>query len=321
MQTLIMRGLRHRYGRIVGWAHREIRRLSPATPGGHVATVRFAAVLDGHTLNLDLALADVPYAPDARATIELRRGRRRVTAPARLRADGRASAVSAAVLLGEEIGGLPLESGGPWRVSCVIAASGGSVRRLPLQGAPPPLAHDGPTIAAPRSASTGVRYRVDRDIAGRLTVTPKPPRAVAEVERLALDWTSAELTVRLLGIDGRDATFSFSSRDGLGIEAVPARVLASSATCAIPVGRLAPVSSVEELLWDVRLNAGRAVRTVRVGRVLHDLVNAKSVLRLDTAVVWVDRGTSVRVRPYYTQAGGLVLACLRVHTTPAEQQE
>lgn len=94
------------------------------------ARLLYAAVLDGQTVNLHAQLPRSIALPE-HATLVLQRGRRRCEGPARVyeERDGRLL-MDAAILLGSEAGGLPVDDG-RWKV-VLSTRSGRRSNRIPF---------------------------------------------------------------------------------------------------------------------------------------------------------------------------------------------
>lgn len=282
-----------------------------------VADVRYAGVLDGQTLNLDI---EVPYAgAQAPHRVEItfaRRGERH-TVPAELTAvDPGQLRISAAILLGGR--GVPVAPGQRWRLGCLLHTEGdaGKPRSFALRGAPTPQwPVDGPTNVGPRCARTGVLYRPDTGPGGLTVLRVLPPPPLAEVVEVRVGWTSAELEIRTVGfVCDAPPTVRFSARTDLRTHAVTATVDSDRIRCALPIDLLASTVGQDETVWDVQLSTGR--RRLKVGRTLHDLANPKAVLR-PTAAVSAGAAGPVRVRPYFTPGGRLAVACLGLRSGQA----
>ncbi|KAB1929868.1 hypothetical protein F8271_28395 [Micromonospora sp. ALFpr18c] len=288
-----------------------------ALPAGPVIEARFVGVLDGHTLNLDLAVPAALAADVVGAELHLVRGATRLTAPADLRRAPAGLSVSAAVLLCGRPGGLDLAEGPPWRVECrLIRAPGGGDPVRVFGGVTERPA--GPTVAAPPCPDSGHRYRPLTDQAGRLTLAVTAPGALAELTDVRLDWTGASLEVRTVGwrADG-PVEVGLEPRGGgefLRVRGEP--VGPDLLRFALPLAPMTEAGYDRERIFDVRLHSGS--RRLRVGTVLHDLANPKKSLRPPAAMVWAAPGRSVRVRPYFTPAGSLALACLPIRSRPTD---
>ncbi|HWH01403.1 MAG TPA: hypothetical protein VNV66_19305 [Pilimelia sp.] len=288
-------------------------------PRGPAALVRFAGVLDGQTLNLDLRIPQLPAGSVQAAEIHVVQGDVRRTGPARVHpADGGATAVTAAVLLKDSPAASPVTRPRRWRLECVLQTASGERHRLPLRHAPAPRWAGGPTVAAPRAPITGERYVPEVAWSGRTVLRVSPPPPLAEVDRLLLSWTTALVEIRMVGVaPARSMAVEFQGRDGGVVTVTPESCEGDTLRVRLPVAGLAAhAGSGRESTFDVWLVNGS--RRFRVGRRLHDLTNPKQVLRIAPAIVWVDEGAALRVRPYYTSAGNLALACIAMESVRRE---
>ncbi|WP_330463918.1 hypothetical protein [Micromonospora zamorensis] len=284
-----------------------------ALPAGSSIQARFVGVLDGHTLNLDLEVPPALAADVVGAELHLVRGSTRLTVPAELRHAGDGLAVSAAVLLCARPGGLDLPSGGSWRVECrLVSETGGGDPVRVVGGATERAA--GPTVSAPPCPDSGYRYRPVTDQAGRLALAVTAPGALAELTDVRLDWTGASLQVRTFGwrADGPVEVGLEPRGGGESLRVQGELVGPDLLRFSLPLSAMTAAGHVRERIFDVRLHAES--RRLRVGTVLHDLTNPKRSLRPPAAIVWAAPGRSVRVRPYFTPAGSLALACLPIQS-------
>ncbi len=284
----------------------------------HVAQVHYAAVLDGRTMNLDIAVpADV--APGT-ATVLFAGRRQRLTAPARIRevADG-VVRISATVLLGED--GVPVHTERRWQLDCVTDTAGRK-RSYALLGAPAATwPAKAPTLATPRCPRTGRRYQLRTGPHGRTTVEVQPSPRLAEVVRVDIGWFVASLEVRTIGFRFPQAPqLSLALRDGDTVHALATSLEGDRVRLDLPVALLAETVTAQEFLWELTLSGGG--REARVSSKLHDLAFPKAAIRPSTSIVWLGDGVAVRIRPYFTPGGYLVLACLRLASTlPAAARE
>src|SRR5690349_13638080 len=107
------------------------RRLVSARLPRNVGNVRYAAVLDGHTLNLDIEVPHAGPRSPSDATVVFVAGRQRLTAPARIRSAGDGVVrVTATVVLGER--GLPVHEEPRWLIDCVLRDEAGASRAYAL---------------------------------------------------------------------------------------------------------------------------------------------------------------------------------------------
>ncbi|MGC9667539.1 hypothetical protein ACNTMW_13395 [Planosporangium sp. 12N6] len=288
----------------------DLRRLMPARAAGPTARVRYCAVLDGETLNIDFV---VPVATDAsEVRLRLTAGNRTMEVPARVRhVDAGSTRACATVRLGRS--GLGIVRPGRWRLSCAVSTADGT-RTYPLCGVPAAAWPDGPTIRAPRSPESGLLYRPEEGPGGRTELAVLAARPTAELVDVVLDWTRAELVLRTVGISADTAAVEFTSREGAPRARVDATVEGDRIICPVPVALLAPRGRAQEWVWDPHLVTGGM--RLRIGRSLHDLVDAKKTVRTGAVVVWASPESAVRTRPYLTSTGRLALACNLVSVCP-----
>ncbi|MBH1937952.1 hypothetical protein I5Q34_27405 [Streptomyces sp. AV19] len=293
--------------------------LMPAAHGS-AARVRYAAVLDGHTLNLHAELpADTPV--DTPARVVLTRGATELRAEARAhRDDAGRPCVSATLLLGDEISGLPLGTG-RWTLALELDASPAAVRlRLLGDGAP---GLSGPTRARAACPYTGQRHHLGLAISGRLRLTVAPAPSRAEVLRIERSFTGAGL---LFAIHGPAAAGTRGSLPVVEmVEPRHRRVLRRTAEplpgdddawrVTVPLAEMVDASSQ---VWKFRLpgQAGRG-KPLDLGRRDHDLRAPRKVLTPAAFTVRAADGAFVQVRPQYTRRGALQLVCTpRTSVTP-----
>ncbi|MGX6601613.1 hypothetical protein ACWKSP_05665 [Micromonosporaceae bacterium Da 78-11] len=309
----VIRQIARRGARALPVAWQAARSMKPVRTPRNAGEVRYAAVLDGRTMNLDIALP-AGEAPPVTVTVVLT-GRQRLTGPGRIRStvDGVVQ-VSATVLLGED--GLPVHTERRWTISCVVTDAAGRRRNHPLLGAPEPRrVTSGPTIVAPLCPRTGRRYQVETDPAGRTILTVQQAKRLAEVAEVHAGWTVASLQIRTVGFRYEQAPdLRFTLRDDGAVRAVPTSLDGDRLAVALPASLLAETVTAKECLWDLHLVNGR--REIAVTSTLHDLTDPKAVLRLPTSIISISDGVAVRIRPYFTPRGRLVLACLRLASAP-----
>ncbi|MEU4213123.1 hypothetical protein AB0F13_24560 [Streptomyces sp. NPDC026206] len=292
--------------------------LMPAAHGS-AARVQYAAVLDGHTLNLHAALpagTEAAEDPAARAHLLLVNGDTRLRAEARLQRDeaGRMT-VAATVLLGEEIGGLPVTTG-RWTLGLELRDDDPAPVRLRLLGDGPPD-YAGPTRPLATCPRTGRRHRLGLTTAGQLRLTVAPAQARAEILRIDRSFTGAGL---LFAVYGQAVT-----GDGAGqpvvelvdqqrrqvlrqaVEPLPGDDTAWRVT--LPLARLLATTSGRQT-WSFRLVPGsRGAKPLDLGRHDHDLTAPRKVLTPPAFTVRAENGTFVQVKPQYTRRGALQLVC------------
>ncbi|MFF4456221.1 hypothetical protein [Streptomyces goshikiensis] len=314
--------------------------LMPAAQGS-AARVQYAAVLDGHTLNLRALLpAGVPVATpgttgsdadgrdadgrdaeatDAEATprahVLFISGGTRIRAAARLHRerDGQTS-VQATVLLGEDIGGVPVTLG-RWTLGLELDSGAPAPLRLQLIGDGAP-AYGGPTRPLDTCVRTGRRHRLGLTPAGRLRLTIAPAVARAEVLRVNRAFTGTSVLFAVYGPDAARAgatppiveLVEQQRRTVLRHTAEPLPADATAWRVTLPLGRLLDTSVRQT--WSLRLVPGpRGGKPLELGRHGHDLRSPRKVLTPPKFTVRAEDGTFVEVKPQYTRRGTLQLVC------------
>ncbi|MEV4434553.1 hypothetical protein [Streptomyces sp. NPDC049555] len=283
--------------------------LMPAAHGS-AARVQYAAVLDGHTLNLQAVLpAGTPEA--APAHLVLVNGATAVRTEARLeRTTAGELTATATVLLGAEAGGLPVTVG-RWHLALEVERPGATVRlRLLGDGAP---AYGGPTRPLAVCPVTGRRHRLGITPAGqlRLTVAAAEPRA--EVLRIERSFSGVDVLFALYGADagGTRPVVELAEQDRRGVVRYTAEPLPgddSAWRLTVPLARVLDTSRAQT--WSLRLpRAARGARPLELGRRGHDLRAPRQVLTPPKFTVRAADGTFVQVKPQYTRRGALRLVC------------
>ncbi|MET9882810.1 hypothetical protein ABZZ20_06520 [Streptomyces sp. NPDC006430] len=274
---------------------------------GRAAVLHYAAVLDGHTMNLHAVLPDSAPLGES-AEIELRNGRSRVYAPAHLYEDREDRLLmDAAVLLGTGPGGLALPSG-RWKTTLLIQ-DGRKTRKLPLLLVEPPVPYAGPTKPMGASPVDGVRHRLGRTVTGSLRVVTSNPKPSAEVVRIDLSHSALVVDFRLLGTRIQDPWAEFvASRRRIErpVEALPGGIW----RVVVPLEEMPPERRATEH-WDISV-ASESTRALRIGRRLHDVRNPMRVFAINKAVVAPAGRPPMIVHPRYTAAGNLRVTCSRM---------
>ena len=287
--------------RTAGAARRRVVRLVRRVTGAGVrrpeARCTFFAVLDGAALNLHAELP--PATPAGAAEVTFVKGDRELRAPARSVAGG----VEATVPLGDGPGEVPLTNGA-WLVGLTVAG-----RRLAL-GAPDAPDGSGPTVASPLHPRSGRHYAAGAGPHDRCQLAVSGPKARAEVTRLVLGPTAAEIHGRLVGREApAGGTAVFVAREGGDTVEAPLAVDDGRFRLRVPVADLAGGPDGVERIWDVWLRPAGGSR-LRLGRFLHDVRDPRAVFRVDRVTVALDGDRFAGVRPYYTPAGNLAVALL-----------
>ena len=288
-----------------------LRGVTRALSGNAFIDARLAAVLDGRTLNIDLLAPQFRADDVTAAELHAVRGSVRRTTPARVRreADG-SCAVEATALLDDSPGGYALRPGDPWFLEVMLHTRTRGRRILKVLGGRQNAGTTGLTIPSPPHPDTGYRYKARLYWSGRLALTVTPPAATAELSRVELDWTRAELEVRAVGWQlGDESVVEVANRSGTArVTAAAGRVGADRVRCTLPVAELAGLTRTgRETVLNVFVRSDG--RRLRVGRVLHDLMNPGRVLKPTPAIIWAGPGSSLRVQVRFTPAGGMSLAC------------
>ncbi|WP_018539114.1 MULTISPECIES: hypothetical protein [unclassified Streptomyces] len=271
------------------------------------AAVRYAAVLDGHTLSLHAVLpAGVREGFEGRAaqlTVSRRGMRHRV--PVRVYRDGDSRLVmDATVLLGADLGGLPVRAG-RWRLTLVLRGPSGR-KRVPLALAVPPTPYGGPTRPMTTCPRTGMRHRAGRTFTGRLRLVCASPAAQAEVARTELRYTGADVEFRVLGSRRSRWEVEFASA-GRSLTRRAAHLGDGLLHVSLPVEEMFPRRRKEN--WTLYARPVKGGPRIALGRRLHDVRNPLRVFAIRHIVMAVGEGRIMRVQPRYTTAGTLRFTC------------
>ena len=291
-----------------------LRGVTRALSGSSFIDARLAAVLDGRTLNIDMLAPQFRADDVVAAELHVVRGAVRRTTPARVRRepDGTCG-IEATALLDDSPGGYALRPGDPWLLEVMLQTVSRGRRILKVLGGRQNAGTTGLTLPSPPHPETGYRYKARLYWSGRLALTVTPPAPAAELSRVHLDWTRAELEVRAVGWRmPEQAVVEVANRSGTArVTAEASRSGADRVRCALPVGELAGLTRPgKETVLNVFLRSEG--RRFRVGRVLHDLMNPGKVLKPTPAIIWAAPGRSLRVQVRFTPAGGMTLACRHI---------
>ncbi|MBB2944967.1 hypothetical protein FB565_004700 [Actinoplanes lutulentus] len=277
-------------------------------PNQNIANAEYFAVLDGHTLNLQVRLPALEDADPASAEIVFSKDRAEYQVPATLTKmyDGFWYADTTAVF-GPATGRLPLDPG-TWTVGLRVELSSGETRNITIRRMNAgPVRGATPTVAVPPCADTGMRFRPTITSFGLAQIIVRGPQIRAEVARLMLDLGKAEILGRFVNVaDGSGAVAEFSRREDTTIHETPVHVDGDIFRIRVPLAEMAPVPG-EKDIWDIRIRVGG--RRLRVGRYLHDLKDIRATLRTYERRMLMPGGVVFHLRPYYTPAGSLALTC------------
>ncbi|MER8035469.1 hypothetical protein [Streptomyces hydrogenans] len=278
--------------------------------GRRSATVLYAAVLDGQTMNLHAELPAAARAADS-AEVLIGRGRSPHRSPARVHTDrsGRVL-VDAAVLLGAETGGVPVETGGT-RLRLGVR-TGRRTRTYPLLLVDAQHTYKGTTRPMTASPISGGRYRVGRSVTGSARLRHAPARPGAEVVDVHIEHARIDVRLRLVGMPAEDPWCEFVA-SGRRIPCELTEIEPGVWQTEVPLTEMYPVSHRREH-WDVLLHTADR-RPHRVARLLHDLTDPQRVLAMRSVVVAARKDTLMSVEPRYTPAGNLRFTCRRVEET------
>lgn len=311
----IDRGLSGRVGRLRQELQQErapLRRATLAFSGDAIADADFAAVLDGRTLNIDIPLPRFRHEDVVSAELRAVHGADRRATPARVRreADGSVS-IEATALLDDNPGGLALRPGVRWLFEVAVRTRSGGEQVLKVLGSRQNAGTRGLTVASPPHPDTGWRYRVRLRPSGRLAIRVTLPTApIAELSRVELDWLRAALEIRLVGRRlETPAAVEFVKRSGTArVTASVEAVGTDRVRCELPLAELAGLGTGSGPVYlHAFLRSGG--QRLRVGRVLHDLTDARQILKPTPAIVWAGPGRCVRVEVRFTEAGAMSIAC------------
>lgn len=302
--TTVPRGPRALFGALRLWL---MLRLFVPVRGKRTARLRYAAVLDGQTVNLHAVLPRTAPLPD-RAAVELRRGRRRHLAEARVyRGPAGELLMDAAILMGEEVGGVPAGPG-RWKLR-LRTYSGHRSRTVALLLPQPPVPYEGPTKPMTASPVTGARHRVGRTVTGTARLVSSAPRPAVEVTKVHMSHAGTTVDFRVLGTRADTPWVEFVAA-GRRIRQ-PAQPLGPGTyRTEVPLAGMEPRSTRPEH-WDVVL-CQEAGPSLRLGRRLHDVRNPRRVFAMRSMAMTPAGRTPMIVQPRYTPAGNLRVTCTRM---------
>ncbi|MGW7605761.1 hypothetical protein ACWGKW_00485 [Streptomyces sp. NPDC054766] len=274
---------------------------------GRTARLRYAAVLDGQTVNLHALLPHSVPLPE-RAAVVLSRGGRRHLAEARVyRGPAGELLMDAAILMGEEVGGIPAGPG-RWKLG-LRTYTGGRSRSVALLLLEPPVPYEGPTKPMTVSRFTGARYRVGRTITGTARIVSSAPVPAVEVSKVHMSHAGTTVDFQVLGTEADRPWVEFVAA-GRQIRQ-PAQPLGPGVfRTEVPLERMQPRSARPEH-WDVVL-CQEAGPPLRLGRRLHDVRNPRRVFAMRSMAMTPVGLTPMIVQPRYTPAGNLRITCTRM---------
>ncbi|MFE5938929.1 hypothetical protein ACFQ69_26655 [Streptomyces sp. NPDC056470] len=277
--------------------------------GRGAARLRYAAVLDGQTLNLHAELPRAVRGAEHAEIVVSGRRRRHVT-EARVYEDGQGrTLVDAAVLLGAGVGGAGLTPG-RWRLRLRVE-SGRRSRRIPLLLLEAPHSYEGTTRPMEASPLTGDRYRIGWTATGSARIRCTPARPSVEVVDVHIEHARIDVDIRLLGMADARGWSEFVA-SGRRVRSDLADVEPGVWRVEVPLTDMVPRSDRREH-WDVVL-CGGSRRPLRFARRLHDLSDPQRVFTMRKIVVAPRRDQLMMIEPRYTPAGNLRFTCSRVST-------
>ncbi|MFI5934643.1 hypothetical protein [Actinoplanes sp. NPDC051494] len=274
----------------------------------NVAAAEYFAVLDGHSLNVQLILPDLEGAVPASAQLAFTHGRAEHRVPARLGQDylGRWTA-EALALFGERPGGLPLTPG-TWDLALLVTTESGDQRRLTVRRTEPEqIRKASVTVAAPPDADTGMRFRPAVGAFGVCHIDVQAAQPRAEMVRFVVDLGKAEVIGRFVAVPATaGAVAEFHCRDAGTVHQSAVTVEGEIFRFGVPLAAMASDPGGKQV-WDIRIRVGG--NRIRVGRFLHDLSDIRTVLKTYERRLLMPGGAVVHLRPYYTTAGSFALTC------------
>ncbi|RZU34915.1 hypothetical protein EV284_4517 [Streptomyces sp. BK022] len=271
------------------------------------AALRYAAILDGQTVNLHAQLPPSAGMPE-HAEVVLRRRRRTYPCEAHLhQGPAGETLVDAAVLLGAELGGVPV-SGGRWRMTLRVR-TGRRTRTLPLLLLDPPVPYAGPTKPMAASPVTGDRHRLSRSFRGTARIASTAAQPAVEVAKVHLGHAGVSVDFRVLGTRA-DAPWVEFVASGRLVEQPVSALGGGVFRVDVPLDRMPPRGSRPDH-WEVRLRDGAGL-SLRLGRRLHDVRNPRRVFAMRRLAVTPPGHSTMIVQPRYTPAGNLRMTCTRM---------
>ncbi|MFC3574731.1 hypothetical protein ACFOZ0_15890 [Streptomyces yaanensis] len=281
-----------------------MKRLFIRRRAGRTARLRYAAVLDGQTVNLHAELPKSIAEADE-AEIVILRGRRRYQLPARVYEDRDGLLLmDAAVLLGTETGGVPITPG-RWKLRLRVH-SGRRTRQVPLLLAELTTPRTGVTGPMTSSPVTADRYRLGRTVRGDARVVCAKAKPAAEVINVHIEHARIEVDLRVLGVRAEAPWAEFVAA-GRNVTRSLDEVEPGVWRVEVPLADMLPSGGRREH-WDVMVHTDAGAR-LRLGRRLHDVQAPGRVFAMRKILVSPRRDTLMRIEPRYTPAGSLRFTC------------
>ncbi|MCX3062575.1 hypothetical protein [Streptomyces beihaiensis] len=270
------------------------------------ALLRYAAFLDGQTLNLHAELPGSPEAVDWAQLMLRRRGSRHAVPVTVYESQGRLL-MDAAVLFGDEAGGLPVGHG-RWKMRLKVRTRR-RTRTLPLVLRSVPTPTNGPTRAREVSPRTGDRYRLGRTVRGDARVVCSAANPAAELAGVHVAHARIEVDLYLFGVYAEEPVAEFVAR-GRSVDRPLAEVVPGLWRADVPLGEMVPDGAGRQH-WDVLVHVEGVRRPLRLARRLHDVYNLDRVFGMREITVAPRPRNLMVVEPRYTPAGNFRLTCRR----------
>ncbi|MEV6862932.1 hypothetical protein AB0M44_18265 [Streptosporangium subroseum] len=291
--------------------------------GGEGASVTYAGVLDGGTLNLQVRLPSrAGHAPVRAVRLVAGRGHRRWRGDLDLDGD----LAGGAIRLSEDGGPLSRLGTGLWRTRIELTLADGSGLEVPLLGPVEDVLPAGPTVAAPLCPRTGTVYTVDAGLTGHVTISASRPAPQAHVTGVIADWDRVVVegrlggTVRTVGAEVLMRRLEGSRLEGSRLEGrggreachrLPVTTDGELFRFEVPGGSLAGA----ETTWVFEFVSPRT-GTLKVGRSLDDFRHPHRVVHHERRPVAASERSLLYVRPGYSPAGRLQLSCSHSEDLP-----
>jgi len=280
----------------------------------HTGTVRYAAVLDGYTLNLH---AELPLGAETgtdRADLFLVQGGKHHRIPVRAyRKDSETMLIDTRVLLGGAVGGTPLTKG-VWDMRLLATAAGEPVTAFSLEGPLRGTPHSGPTRRPPRSPLDGKTYRVRLSPTGLCRIHVSDARLTAEVEQVELRHTHVDVRFQAVGVPAR-TPLTVEIGDGVESHTIAPRSEPGNRyrySFRVPLEKLP--EDADDRVWSFHLRAGND--RVPIGHSLNGVRAPSRVFKMSPLLVSATLGRLIRVRAHYTARGHLQIATMSVPSQP-----